>query len=686
MASKKGTLEPELSKTSTIKFSDIFNLDDIQNIQDLFSDATGVASIITQPDGIPITKPSNFCRLCSDIIRKTGLGLSNCFKSDAIIGGLNPLGPIVQPCLSGGLWDAGASISVGGVHIANWLVGQVRDQQIDEQRMLLYADEIGVEREVFMEALNEVPVMSSERFNKVAKMLFAFANQLSEKAYNNLQLQLRNQELEKATTALRESNELFSLFMKSSPIYTFIKEVCPTGSKVLKASENYIEMIGIPGSQMDGKNMFDLFPADFAEKMVADDWEVVSNGIVFDQDEDFNGRNYTTIKYPISNNNINFLAGYTIDITERKQAENALLQSREMYRDLIELAVDGVLVGSNNGIIIDANTCICIMAGRSREELLGKHINQSFFKPESLVEFPMRFDRLRNGETVVSERIIQQPDGTEIEVEMRTKMMPNGTYQSIFRDISRRKQAEALLRQKNNELFKLNREKDKFFSIIAHDLRSPFNIFLGNTYILANAIHKLKLGEIQEMAVNIRDSAINLHDLLENLLEWSRLKSGMINCKPLAYNLMYEFDRCLNPIMEIAKSKEIAINLAIPANLEALADFNMVGSTIRNLVSNALKFTKRGGTVQIEAKPLFNNQVEVTVKDTGIGMDETMLGKLFRIDGQINRKGTEGEPSTGLGLIICKEFTEKQGGKLWVESEVGIGSTCYFTLPLYIVN
>jgi PAS domain S-box-containing protein len=399
-----------------------------------------------------------------------------------------------------------------------------------------------------------------------------------------------------------------------------------------------------------------------------------------------NGQDYITLKFPIERNGKNFLAGYTIDVTERTLAEKALLQSREMYRDLIELAVDGVLVGSNEGFIIDSNSCACTMTGRSREELLGKHINNSFFKPESLVKSPMKFDKLKNGETVVSERVILLPDGSETEIEMRTKMMPNGTYQSIFRDITARKKEEALLVQKNNELFKLNLEKDKFFSIIAHDLRSPFNIFLGNTYILVNAIHQLKLGEIQEIAVGIRDSALKLHDLLEHLLEWSRLQSGMINFNPAAYPLKEGFDRCLNPIMETAKNKEIKISLDIQNSLVALADFNMLCSTIRNLVSNALKFTKRGGAVQIHAKPLGSNQVEISVKDTGIGMNETMLGKLFRIDGQINRKGTEGEPSTGLGLIICKEFTEKQGGKLIAQSEVGIGTNICFTLPLYFDN
>ncbi len=120
-----------------IRFTDLFNLDEIQRLQDLFSDATGVASIITHPDGTPITKPSNFCRLCKDIIRNTELGRLNCYQSDAILGRLSSSGPVVQPCLSSGLWDAGASITVNGKHIANWLIGQVRNEELDESRLLL---------------------------------------------------------------------------------------------------------------------------------------------------------------------------------------------------------------------------------------------------------------------------------------------------------------------------------------------------------------------------------------------------------------------------------------------------------------------------------------------------------------------------------------------------------------------
>ena len=210
--------KPDIQNSSTIndiQFRDIFILEDMQHMQDLFSDATGVASVITKPDGTPITRPSNFCRLCNEIIRKTDKGIANCFKSDALIGRQNASGPVVQPCLSGGLWDAGASITVGGNHIANWLIGQVRNEAIDEQRMIQYADEIGTNREDFMKAFAEVPVMPVGQFNKVSKMLYAFANELSEKAYNNLCLKKQIAEREIATALLTESEENFSIMFNS---------------------------------------------------------------------------------------------------------------------------------------------------------------------------------------------------------------------------------------------------------------------------------------------------------------------------------------------------------------------------------------------------------------------------------------------------------------------------------------
>ncbi len=195
-----------LEDAGGIALDDLFNLDDLQRLQDEFAGATGVASIITHTDGRPITSPSNFCRLCSDLIRTTEKGRANCYKSDAALGRYNPDGPNIQPCMSGGLWDAGAAISVGGRHIANWLIGQVRNATQTEQRMREYAREIEADEEAVVEAFREVPSMSRDQFGRVAQTLFTLAKQLSTAAYQNIQQARFIAERRQAEDRLRETN------------------------------------------------------------------------------------------------------------------------------------------------------------------------------------------------------------------------------------------------------------------------------------------------------------------------------------------------------------------------------------------------------------------------------------------------------------------------------------------------
>ncbi|MBI5535232.1 MAG: PocR ligand-binding domain-containing protein [Deltaproteobacteria bacterium] len=167
---------------------DLIELPILQHLQDTFAIATGVASIITLPDGQPLTEPSNFSRLCRDVIRKTDQGLKNCMNSDANLGRPNPTGPTMSPCLSCGLWDGGASIFAGERHVANWLIGQVRNEQLSEARILAYAREIGADERAFQEAFLEVTEMSTARFRAVCDFLFSMANQLSSLAYQRIML------------------------------------------------------------------------------------------------------------------------------------------------------------------------------------------------------------------------------------------------------------------------------------------------------------------------------------------------------------------------------------------------------------------------------------------------------------------------------------------------------------------
>jgi PAS domain S-box-containing protein len=197
--------QPLTVDEKNIQLTDLFNVDDLQKIQDTFASATGVASIITYPDGKPITQPSNFCELCK-MIRKNEKGILNCYKSDAYIGHQNISGPTIQPCYSGGLWDAGASITLDGIHIANWLIGQVRNDELDMDKMVQYAEEIGIDKQAYQEALNKVPVMSKQQFKNISESLFILANELSLKAYQNVQQARFISEQEKSKEEIRKLN------------------------------------------------------------------------------------------------------------------------------------------------------------------------------------------------------------------------------------------------------------------------------------------------------------------------------------------------------------------------------------------------------------------------------------------------------------------------------------------------
>ena len=248
-------------------------------------------------------------------------------------------------------------------------------------------------------------------------------------------------------------------------------------------------------------------------------------------------------------------------------------------------------------------------------------------------------------------------------------------------DITRQKKVEETLRMNEAELLRINAEKDKFFSIIAHDLRSPFNGFLGLTEIMVEGLPGMKRNEIHQMAVLIRKSANNLYSLLGNLLEWSRMQRGLIDFAPSSFLLMSKISESMVLVKDAADKKEILISYAVPKDLMVFADTNMLGGILRNLVTNAVKFTHKGGVILISARSVTGNSVEISVSDTGIGMSKSLIENLFHLGVNTGRKGTEGEYSTGLGLMICKDFIEKSGGKLVIESEEGKGSVFHFTIP-----
>lgn len=238
------------------------------------------------------------------------------------------------------------------------------------------------------------------------------------------------------------------------------------------------------------------------------------------------------------------------------------------------------------------------------------------------------------------------------------------------------------LRQARQELALLNASKDKFFSIIAHDLKNPISAFENVTSLLNDKYDLLDENEKKEFIKMLKESANNVYDLLENLLDWSRTQTGRIQFEPSELELFRIIDTNINLLSVSAKKKDIEIQNNIEKSMKVYADNNMINTVVRNLVSNAIKFTNLGGIIKINQK-LNDNFVKVEVIDNGVGISPENLDKLFKIDFNVSEKGTDNESGTGLGLILCKEFIEKHNGEIGALSEIGIGSNFFFTLPIY---
>jgi len=235
------------------------------------------------------------------------------------------------------------------------------------------------------------------------------------------------------------------------------------------------------------------------------------------------------------------------------------------------------------------------------------------------------------------------------------------------------------------ELEKLNQEKNKFFSIIAHDLRSPFTSLLGFTALLEQRADALEPAQVKDYAETVNASATRVFKLLENLLEWSRLQMDRVEVEPCDINLAEITAKTVDILGPVATEKGITLSEADHAP-HVYADPHMVDAIIRNLVNNAIKFTPSGGSITISYDVTSTDMVRTNITDTGVGMEQTTINKIFNLDDNVTTTGTNGEQGTGLGLLLCKELAERNGGRMFIESDLGNGSTFSFTLPLGAFN
>ncbi|MEI7727559.1 MAG: response regulator, partial [Bacteroidota bacterium] len=331
----------------------------------------------------------------------------------------------------------------------------------------------------------------------------------------------------------------------------------------------------------------------------------------------------------------------------RHSLKVALKESETRARSIINAIPDMLVIMNSEGVFIDYKAASEDIAYQS-QSIIGKK-NRDITPPEfaDLLHQKIRFT-LDAGQLHTFEYQLSLPSVGIREFEARMGPGNPDEVIAIVRDVTERKKAEAEIILKNEQLLQSNIEKDKFFSIVAHDLRSPFNAFLGFTKMFVDELDTFSIKDLQKIALSMRNSATNLFALLENLLEWSRLRRGVTDFKPETFLLKDFGEESIISVMEPANKKGIEIKYEIAENIAVYADRYMLASVLRNLVSNATKFTRKGDIITLTAKSDFEHSVEISISDTGIGMNINMIENLFHLDEQTNRKGTEGEPSTGL--------------------------------------
>ena len=390
---------------------------------------------------------------------------------------------------------------------------------------------------------------------------------------------------------------------------------------------------------------------------------------------------YTTFIFVLFISVVSVIAT-TINYTLRREVVSKSIEAQEY----LEYASEGIFKVSMDYLFKGANTSfVQLLKFSTKVEMYQKSSIKKLFKDTSSFE---EFDVLLKNDHIIAdyETKFRDYEGFVVDVSINARIRQQSKDEEPFiegsiSDITKRKEAEKKIKKYNKELEKLNYNKDKFFSIVAHDLMTPFTALLGYSEILVKEYDELDRKTIGKFASDINTVASKAHILLENLLGWTRLETGRMIFHPVEFNLHPIVEDVFHINAESANVKDISlVNNVMVTNI-VFADVNMLNTILRNLVSNAIKFTNENGRISVSSK-LIGEQIEISVVDNGIGMSKMELQKLFDENHQFSGTGTHLEKGTGLGLLLSREFVEKHGGALSAESKLGEGTRIYFSLGI----
>ncbi len=381
-------------------------------------------------------------------------------------------------------------------------------------------------------------------------------------------------------------------------------------------------------------------------------------------------------------------------LREKRVIENKLKYQTDNYRISFENANIGIMTVDLDGTIISVNKECENIFGYKRDDLEGMNVNSYYLTVDYSISNEYINTALNNPAAVNKEFIKRyyHKSGNIITCQVSSSLLHDSNGKPVYfishiKDITlqlemnkRQKELNLQLETNNKELKEANDTRDKFMSIIAHDLKNPFNVILGFSSLLHNNIDNFSSDEIKMMSQHIHDTTLNTFNLLETLLQWSNAQRGRMTFNPSQIDVNDVITEVISTLKNHAGSKDIAITFDPSHQLKAFADHNMVSTILRNLISNAIKFTPCQGTISIKAVQA-GSKIVFSITDSGVGMSEELINKLFKIDEKVSMPGTNHESGTGLGLLLCKEFVDKHHGTITVTSEPNKGSTFTFTLP-----
>jgi len=622
-----------------VSFEDLFDLDEIQLLQDEFAQASGVGMLLTRPDGTPITQPSNFCRLCSDIVRRTPEGRERCERSDSILGAFHEGGPFIHTCLSAGLWGAGATIVLGGRHIANWLIGQVRNETQNEMEMRAYAREIGIDSDDFVEAFLEVPQMSFEKFERIAWALHTLAHMLSRFAYQNVQQARFITEKEKAQEALRENEERFREIVEQSTDI-FLRQDIRTGT-IEYYSPKAKETLGytpeemramtvdeqIEGIHPDDRPSLLSFSSDVIEADARREKSITREFRIRKKEGGYcwvHG-NFSLTKD--KDGTPSMIIGSLHDISRRKQAEDALRESEEKYRRILENMQDAYFRVDLRGILTMVSPSAARMYGYdSADEMTGMPVLSLYSRPGQRDEVLQKLKEAGEGITDFTGEGLRK-DGTTFWMSLNAQFFRDdegrilGT-EGIVRDISERRTMDQAIQQANRKLSLLN-------SITRHDIANQLTLIRGLTD-MATMEHP---GTVVSGLLSRIDEGSRT---IERQIEFMKMYQEMGVQEPGWFRL--------EDIVARVGRKEVAISASCQ-KIEVFAD-PMLEKVFFNLFENAVQHGEHATKIEVrcEKSPA---GLALIVEDNGIGISPGEKEKIFE-------KGYG--KNTGLGLFLAKEI------------------------------